>query len=97
MSLNTAPLEHHRLLTPEDSKYLRARCIILQPGEEVGEHATRDMEEVIIILEGQATVGLEGQEHVVEQGHAAYIPPKTHHNILNKSDKPVKYVYVRNL
>ncbi|MCK4717066.1 MAG: cupin domain-containing protein [Thermoplasmata archaeon] len=93
--MHIAPLEHHKLITPEDSRYIRARCIVLQPGTEVGEHSSHEHEEVVIILEGEATVMVEGEERKVSGGNAAYIPPHTPHNILNRSSKPVRYVYVR--
>ena len=95
--MHTTPLQANKLLTPENSRYIRARCVVLQPGEEVGEHATGDMEEVVLILEGEAVVEAMHETVAVAQDTCVFIPPNTLHNILNRSTGLVRYVYVRSI
>jgi len=95
--MHVAPIVSGRLLTPENSRYLRARCVVLRPGDEVGEHATGDMEEVLLVLGGAAVVDVCGSRTDVPCGHCAFIPPNTRHNVLNLCETETRYVYVRSL
>ena len=83
------------LVTPEDSRRIRARVVELQPGEEVGEHSTHENEEVIVVLSGQASVESESGAATVCKGQAAFIPQGERHNVKNEGSEPVRYIYVR--
>ncbi|MFH0830297.1 MAG: cupin domain-containing protein [Candidatus Aenigmatarchaeota archaeon] len=84
-------------VTPEDAERIKSSVVILQPGQEVGEHITSDKEEVLIMLEGIATVMLRKEELTVGSGHAVYIPKSMPHNVINRSNTPLRYVYVVSL
>ena len=81
-------------LTPPVSTNIKSGYVLLHKGEEVGEHETIDKEEVIYIIEGEATVTIEGNREMAEAGSMLYIPPHKKHNIKNESDEVVKYIYV---
>lgn len=66
----------------------------LEPGQEVGAHVTTGKEEILIILEGTATVRCEEEITQVPEGHIVYIPKETDHNVQNNGDCTLKYVYV---
>lgn len=80
-------------ITPMDSEKIRSKLVVLEPGEEVGEHITQDREEVLVVLEGEATIIIEGETRELN-GKAVYIGKNKKHNVLNNSDKALKYVYV---
>jgi mannose-6-phosphate isomerase-like protein (cupin superfamily) len=60
----------------------------------VGEHATRGKEELLFVLEGEATLLIGGTATKVLAGHAAYVPPDTTHDVANESRSLLSYVYV---
>jgi quercetin dioxygenase-like cupin family protein len=83
------------LVTPENSVCIRARVVELPPGEEVGEHTTHDNEEIIIILEGTASVISQGEAAIASKGQAVFIGQGEVHNIRNECDGILRYMYVR--
>jgi quercetin dioxygenase-like cupin family protein len=83
------------ILNAENANKMKSGIIFLQPGEEVGEHSTKEKEEIIIVLEGKATVEIDGQPFSeVTPGAVAYIPSQTLHNVRNKSACKLRYIYV---
>jgi mannose-6-phosphate isomerase-like protein (cupin superfamily) len=93
--LETGGELHLPLLTEENARRMRAGMVTLGPGEECGRHSTEDHEELLIILEGQGEAELEGHGgFALEAGHVAYIPPGTFHNVHQRGDGPLRYVYV---
>jgi len=84
-----------RILSLEETGCLKSGVVILQPGEEIGEHITKDREEVIIILSGQATVEIEVEDsQTVNVSQLVYIPQDKKHNIKNTSNNPLHYLYL---
>jgi mannose-6-phosphate isomerase-like protein (cupin superfamily) len=80
---------------PPESITMRSGLVVLQPGSSVGVHNTENFEELIVILEGQATIQVTGREMViVEEDNAFYCPPNTEHNVLNAGTEPLRYLYV---
>jgi len=84
-------------ITPSDSIYLRGRVEIMRPGEEVGTHRTAGKEEVLIVLEGTATVVLGRRLLKVRSGFALFIGENTFHNVRNAGRKRLRYAYIRSL
>jgi mannose-6-phosphate isomerase-like protein (cupin superfamily) len=80
-----------------DSKYLRGRVEIKKPGEETGAHVTEGKEEVIIVLEGTATVYYGKARLKVREGYSLFIAENILHNVRNEGRKPLRYVYVRSV
>lgn len=91
------PLEREGRITPEDSKFIRGRVEIKRPGEQTGAHVTEGKEEVIIVLEGTATVHLGRSKVKVGPGHSLFIGEGVLHNVSNEGRKLLRYVYVRSL
>ena len=86
------------LLTLDETNKIKTGLVILQPGEEIGYHVTDNREEVILVLEGEAVVELEGEnEQVVKKDHLVYIPTNKEHNVRNKSDRLLRYIYLVSL
>jgi mannose-6-phosphate isomerase-like protein (cupin superfamily) len=87
--------QQNSILTDENANKMKSGLILLKTGEEVGEHNTHQAEEIIIVLEGKATVEIDGQVFSeVNSGSVAYIPSQTSHNVRNRSDAELRYIYV---
>jgi mannose-6-phosphate isomerase-like protein (cupin superfamily) len=84
-------------ITPDDSKYIRGRVEIKRPGEETGAHVTEGKEEVIIVLEGAATVFYGKAKLRVRPGFAIFIGEGVLHNVRNEGRSRLRYAYVRSL
>jgi quercetin dioxygenase-like cupin family protein len=92
--IHIASIDETCLVTPEDAKRMRARVVVLEPGQEVGEHTTENREELIVVLEGTIVlIGPDG-EHQLKVGQAAFIPLNALHNVKNKTKKKARYMYV---
>lgn len=63
----------------------------LAPGGEIPEHdeAQSGQVEVYIVLEGEAVMRLDGEDHPAPAGTFASIDPPASRTILNRSDAPV--------
>ena len=79
----------------QDTVAFRSGQVILNPGEEVGEHSTKDKEEIIVFFEGKAEILSNGHQPVVAHGNSvAYMPPDTKHNVRNIGKSTLRYVYI---
>jgi len=87
---------YQRLLGgPPDTFGMKSGCLILRPGESVGEHSTGSREEAVVILRGSAEVFSGGKAlETVEAPALIYFPPETAHDIKNADDTDLQYVYV---
>jgi quercetin dioxygenase-like cupin family protein len=85
-----------RLLSgPPQTAGMRSGLVRLKSGEIIGEHSTRDKEEVLIILKGRAKIFLEKHPALtVRAGSLIYIPPHTIHNVTNAGRQLLEYVYI---
>ena len=84
-----------RLLDSADTSGLRSGYVSLKPGEDIGEHSTKDREEVIIIFAGSAEIFAGKQPpFTVGKDSLVYIPPETTHNVINKGKGLLRYVYI---
>lgn len=80
---------------PFNKKGLRAGLVVLKPKESIGEHKTEHKEEVIVILNGSATVYFgKNKKLMAPQNTFVYIPPETLHNVKNSGSKSLRYLYV---
>lgn len=63
----------------------------IAPGGQIPEHdeAQSSQHELYIVLEGEATLRLEGEDHAAPAGTFASIEPPASRTILNRSDAPV--------
>ena len=86
---------HLPLLTKDNASRMRAGMVTLAPGEECGRHGTEDYEELLVVLEGRGEAELEGHGALaLAAGQVAYVPPGTFHNVHNRGDGALRYVYV---
>jgi len=81
-------------LKPPLSQNIKSGFVLLHKGEEMGEHITENKEEILYIIEGEATVIIGGDTECAEAGSMIYVPPHINHNVKNDSDEDLKYIYV---
>ncbi len=89
--------KYTRLFSAKDGTALslRSGCVVLAKGDEIGEHSTKEREEVLIVLEGKGELILgKGKKIRFEKGSALYVPPRTAHNVRNIGIKGLKYVFI---
>ncbi|MDI7862297.1 (S)-ureidoglycine aminohydrolase [Rhizobiaceae bacterium n13] len=55
----------------------------------------RSAEGALFVVEGVLTVTLDGQNHVMQPGGFAFLPPECGWTVRNRSDKPVRFHWVR--
>ena len=82
------------LVSRSDSHQLHSGYVVLEPRKEVGEHATEDGEELIVVVEGKAEVTSNGHSEIAEAPCVVLVPAHTTHNVKNRSKTLLKYVYV---
>ncbi len=83
------------IMGPPRTHTMRSGLVNLAPGKEVGLHSTEKNEEMLVVLEGQGEVEMEGFGRLkIAAGRTAYVPPKTRHNVFNTGTGPLKYIFV---
>jgi len=74
---------------------LASGLVVLRPKESVGLHNTKNKEEVLIILQGQAQISYDKNSRLkVKKDSFVYIPPKTDHDLKNIGKGILKYIYL---
>ena len=58
--------------------------ITLRPGERGRIHAHERQEEVYLVIEGELTLVVEGDEHALGRGRLARVPPAVRRQLVNK-------------
>ncbi len=87
--------KYTELLKPPRTVTMRSGLVRLNPGENVGLHSTNQNEEMLVILEGQGEVELEGHASLkISSGQVAYVPPMIKHNVHNRGTVPLKYIFI---
>jgi mannose-6-phosphate isomerase-like protein (cupin superfamily) len=68
----------------------------IKPGESIGEETHKNVEQIIFIQSGSATLVLNDEARPFEAGDVVVIPPGTKHNIINSGKNALKIctVYV---
>lgn len=94
-SLPVDSTEYFRILGESQTRTMRSGLVTLKPGENVGEHSTKDYEEMLVILNGKGEAEVNNKEKFnIEKGQIVYIPPNTVHNVFNNSDSNLQYIYI---
>ena len=92
------PAELYRidvLTDKDDAKNLNGIFGIMPPaapGAKPAYHYHKDRESVIIVVSGEATEMIEGQEIPLKAGDIIFIRPMVKHTIMNRSGKDFRYM-----
>ena len=64
----------------------------IQPDGQIPEHdeTGRDQEEVFVVLSGDATIVIDGDEHDLPEGTFARLDPELTRTVLNRGSRPVR-------
>lgn len=74
---------------------IKSGHVILQRGEEIGEHSTDSMEEAIVILRGKGCLEVGKKENLdFEDNAVLYVPPDTVHNVKNTGKGTLEYIFI---
>jgi uncharacterized cupin superfamily protein len=97
----------HRSDCERDGKWMLVRrslgltsfgmnLVDLAPGDSLREHSEieRDQEEVFIVLEGEAILVIDGEEHAAPAGTFVRLDPEPRRNVLNRSQSPATILLV---
>ena len=80
---------------PPDSAGMHSGMVTLPKDKTVGKHNTKAYEEILVVLQGEGEMLLDGQPPLAFHAPAAvYCPPKTAHDVRNTGTAPLRYVYV---
>jgi mannose-6-phosphate isomerase-like protein (cupin superfamily) len=73
---------------------IKSGHVTLKEGEEIGEHSTNGLEEVLVILKGKGRLvtGEEGLDF--EDDAVLYVPPETTHNVKNTGKGILEYIFI---
>jgi len=69
--------------------------LILKPGESLGAHYHREVEETFYFVEGKAKLFVDDTEFLAGTGDAFRLEPGDKHDILNESQFPVRAVFIK--
>ncbi len=64
----------------------------LQPNSTFEAHYHEDMTEVFLIIEGEVTMNIAGEEVSVKKGDAVVVEPNEVHTMTNHTDQPLEYI-----
>ena len=85
------------LVSSSDSHQFQSGYVVLEAGEEVGEHETGGGEEIMVLLEGTAEVSHGRVTETARSPAVVLVPAHTSHNVRNASRVPLRYVYIYNM
>ena len=87
---------NRRLIGPETvgAKNVEVLLGVIERGEGAATHAHPGMEQVCYLLEGSATVELDGERREMQPGDACYFPADRMHKFTATSEKPAKVLVI---
>lgn len=91
------PKEKYQRLFNKDSGTcgMKSGHVLLQPGENVGEHTTGEREEAVVILKGKGEAVINKKDiFVIKKDVALYIAPETVHDIKNTGSEVLEYIFI---
>lgn len=94
-----------RLELDSDERFVRLRKqlgvtafglnqMILQPGQRGRIHRHGDQEEVYLVLEGELTVAIEGEEQTLAEGELLRVAPEVRRQLVNRSPGRVVFLAI---
>lgn len=71
--------------------------IILKPGESLGKHGHKEVEETFFFLDGEPMIYINDTPHRIKLGDAFRIEPTESHNIVNDTDQSIKIIFIKHI
>ncbi len=69
--------------------------ILLLPGQTLGGHYHREVEETFYVAHGKGTFVVNGKDYPASAGDAFRLEPDDRHDILNDGDEALKLVFIK--
>ena len=69
--------------------------ILLKPGQAMGEHGHREVEETFYFVQGGGEMIVDGVPHSATEGDVFRLEPPERHNIRNTTDVPTRVVFIK--
>jgi mannose-6-phosphate isomerase-like protein (cupin superfamily) len=69
--------------------------MLLLPGQTLGGHYHREVEETFYIVEGMGTMVVNGEAMPAMAGDAFRLDPEDRHDLRNHSTRPMKVVFIK--
>ncbi len=69
--------------------------VLIKPGERMGEHGHRQVEETFYVLEGRGKMIVDGEQFPAGPGDAFYVPAPERHDILNDGASDMKVAFIK--
>lgn len=69
--------------------------IRLKPGEEMGRHGHREVEETFYFIDGAPTILVNGAPMRVREGDAFRLEAGEMHNIVNDTPAPIRVIFIK--
>lgn len=69
--------------------------ILMKPGQTLGGHYHKEVEETFYFTQGTPTMKVNDQEHRVKVGDAFRLVPPDKHDIVNDTDEDAKIVFIK--
>ena len=79
----------------EDEEHYKLKRISVNPGQRLSYQYHHHRQEFWTVIEGEALVVLNEQEHTVRYGESIFIPLGAHHRIENRTDKKLVFIEVQ--
>jgi quercetin dioxygenase-like cupin family protein len=80
---------HHTTSSPFESGLQEVAV-----GGRVREHAHHPHEELILVVDGEGTAVIEGEEHPMRAGTTLYLAPDYKHTFINTGEAPLRFFWV---
>ena len=75
-----------------ETKDFKFGLVYLNPGQNIGKHVHRIIEEVFYVMSGRADFHVNGEKYTVKTGQVVYVEPNDIHSVDNPYDSPAKIV-----
>ena len=90
-------MNYQPLYMPPVTKAIKSGKVTLLPGEDVGEHVTDKREEIIVVIDGRASLAIDGKEVKISRGSAYFVGEGKTHNVFNRTKRPLEYIYITSI
>lgn len=68
--------------------------VVLKPGQDFTRHYHPHMEENFLVIDGCVDISVDDVQYACEPGDMVHAEPRESHYLVNRSDKPVRIVFI---
>ena len=75
--------------------YWEGGIALFKPGQKLGEHYHKEVEETFYFLRGSGKIIINGVDHLINPGDVFKVDPGEKHNIINNGDDDIKVMFIK--